>query len=111
MDILKALGGWVIVRGMASRRSLWMLLYVSLFIEILYFGFTMLVIDNLAMQFITGLAVGLEIFHMVYMGRNLSRFFKGAIALKEIFSWRLERISALLFFTHSFLVLVFLITY
>jgi hypothetical protein len=111
MDILKALGGWIIVRGMASRRSLWMLLYVSLIIEILYFGFTLLVIDNLAMQFITGLAVGLEIFHMGYMGRNLSRFFKGKIALKEIFGWRLERISALLFFTHSFLVLVFLITY
>lgn len=111
MDILQALGGWIIARGVASRRTLWMMLLVSIIIEVLYFCLALLVINNLAMQFMTGLAIGLESFHMGYMGWNLARFFRGKIALKELFDWRLERMSALLFFTHSFLVLVFLIAY
>lgn len=109
--ITKALGSWMIARGVASRRSLWTLLFVSIIIETFYFGFTMLTINNLAMQFITGLIVGLESFHMWYMSRNFFGFFRGKTVLQELFNWRLERISAIMFFTHSFLVLVFLIAY
>lgn len=111
MDLLQVLGNWMIEKGMSSRRIMWAILVVSVFIEVTYFGLALLLIDNLAMQFITGLVVGVESFHLAYMIRSFARFFGGKIVLKQLFSWRLERASAMLLFTHSFLVLVFLLAY
>jgi hypothetical protein len=111
LDIIRAMGGWMMARGAASRRGLWMLLFVSVVVELSYFGLALLSINNIVVQFLTGMIVGLEVFHLGYLMWNFSRFFKGKIALKDLFYWRLERTSAVMFFTHSFLVLVFLIAY
>lgn len=108
-ELLRALGGWMVDKGLASRRSLWLMLFLSIVIEVVYFGLALLVISNLALQFITGFMVGLEGFHLGYTIRSFSRFFKGQTTLKELFDWRLERISAIMLFTYSFLILVFLI--
>lgn len=110
-DIIQTLGSWIVARGAASRRSLWMLWLVSVILEIIYFGLVLIVVNNLAIQFLTGLIVGLESFHLGYVARSFSRFFRGQTALKQLLNWRLERTSALMFFTHSFLVLVCLIVY
>lgn len=108
LELLKVMADWMIGKGASSRNYVWGMFIFTVAFETVYFVMVLNLIDNLAMQFLTGFMVGVEIFHLIAAAFNFNRFFKGKIVLKDIFNWHLERTSAILFFTHSMLVMVVL---
>ena len=104
-QLLEALAGWMISAGAKARRQIWILIILSVILEIAYFVLTLLVVENLLIIAFTGAFVMLETLHIYSIINNFNKFFAGTIELKELFEWRVERISAMVFFTHSFLVL------
>lgn len=108
-ELLAALADLMISVGAAARRQSWYLIIAAVLLEIFYFVLTFLVIDNLLLLAFTGAMVLLETLHIFSMINNFAKFFKGTIVLKQLFEWRVERISAVVFFTHSFLVLACLL--
>jgi hypothetical protein len=108
-EMLAAFANWMIETGAAARRKVRILIILSVALEIAYFVLTLLVIDNLLLITFTGAFIMLETIHLFSLIMNFIRFFAGTIVLKQLFIWRVERLSAMLFFTHSFLVLASLI--
>lgn len=104
-QLLQALADWMISVGAKTRRQTWIIIILSVILEITYFVLTLLVVENLLIIAFTGAFVMLETLHIYSLINNFSKFFAGNIVLKELFEWRVERISAMVFFTHSFLVL------
>ena len=104
-QLLEALTGWMISAGAKARRQIWALIILSVILEIAYFVLTLLVVENLLIIAFTGAFVMLETLHIFSTINNFNKFFSETIVLKELFEWRVERISAMVFFTHSFLVL------
>jgi len=82
--------------------------FLSLLGEALYFTLTLALIQNPFMEVFTGIFIGLETFHLIRLAVGFKYFFAGKYLLSQIFDWRVERASTLLFFTHSFLILVIL---
>jgi len=111
LEILRSLADWIIARGAESKTHIWSMFFLSLLGEALYFTLTLILINNPFMVYFTGLFIGLETFHLFRLAVSLRYFFTGKFLLSQIFDWRVERASALLFFTHSFLILVILIYY
>ncbi|MEN6462626.1 MAG: hypothetical protein ABFC94_14820 [Syntrophomonas sp.] len=109
LELLKALADWMINRGSSSKNQLWVMLLVTVVFEAGYFLLVFTLINNMVMQFLSGFVAGAEIFHLVVAAINFHRFFQGKIVLKDIFNWYIERISAVLLFTHSLLVLAVII--
>jgi hypothetical protein len=110
-ELLQALANWVVQKGSKSQGQLWMMLLLSFCLELLYFVLVFAVIKNIALLIFTGVFVLVEIYHLTSFGVSLTRFFRGEIKLKHLFNWRIERVSALIFFTHSLLVLVSIVVY
>ncbi len=110
-ELLQALANWMVQKGSKVRGHLWMMLLLSFSLELLYFVLVFAVIKNMALLIFTGLFVIVEIYHLTSFGLSLVRFFRGDIKLKHLFNWRLERFIALIFYTHSLLVLVSIIIY
>lgn len=108
-EMLAALADWMISVGAGARRQWWYLITAAVLVEIIYFVLTFLLIDNLLLLAFTGALVLLETLHIFSTINNFAKFFKGAIVLKQLFEWRVERISAVVFFTHSFLVMACLL--
>ncbi|HPS90117.1 MAG TPA: hypothetical protein PLC35_09135 [Methanosarcina vacuolata] len=108
MEILRSLADWIIARGVVSKTHIWSMLFLSLLGEALYFTLTLMLIKNPFIVVFTALFIGLETFHLIRLAVSLKYFFTGKFLLSQIFDWKLERASALLFFTHSFLILVIL---
>lgn len=108
-ELLAALADWMISTGLAARRQMWILTALAVSLEIAYFALTLLVMDNLLIIAFTGAFAVLETLHIFSAVKNFFKFFAGTIVLKELFEWRVERISAMVFFTHSFLLLSSLI--
>lgn len=108
-EMLTALADWMIGVGAAARRQSWYLIIAAVLVEIIYFALTFLVIDNVLLLAFTGALVLLETLHIFSTINNFAKFFKGTIVLKQLFEWRVERISAVVFFTHSFLVMACLL--
>lgn len=109
MELLKSLASWMVKRGHRSKGQLWLMYLMSLIIELVYFISVLLTIVNPFMQFFTALLVGLESYHLLWMAFSLRQFFAGKTRISQIFNWRMERISAILFFTHALLVLIVLL--
>ena len=109
--LLQALANWMVQKGSKVRGHLWMMLLLSFSLELLYFVLVFAVVKNIALLIFTGLFVMIEIYHLTSFGLSLTRFFRGDIKLKHLFNWRLERFSALIFYTNSLLVLVSIIIY
>lgn len=109
IELLKALADWMINRGPSSKNKLWGMLFLTVVFEAGYFLLAFILINNMVMQFLSGFVAGTELFHLVAAVINFRRFFQGKIVLKDIFNWSLERISALLLFTHALLVLAIII--
>ncbi|NLJ72795.1 MAG: hypothetical protein GX333_07255 [Syntrophomonadaceae bacterium] len=109
LELLKSLADWMVGRGTKSRSDLWTLYFVAIILEIFYFILVFTIIKHPVLLGVTGFFVGIEVIHMAFVARSFSRFFSGKIVLKELFNWKMERISGLAFFTHSFLLLVCLI--
>lgn len=108
-ELLKAFAAWAISRGTAVRGQIRWMLFFSVVLEAVYFILVFTVISNPAMLIFTAFLVGVEVVHLWLVSSAFYQFFRGKTMLKEIFNWRMERISALLFFTHCFLVLFSLI--
>jgi hypothetical protein len=108
-ELLKAFAAWAITRGTAIRSQIRLLILASVALELVYFAMVFTTISNSAMLIFTGFLVGVEIVHFSLAIRTFYQFFRGEIMIKEIFNWRMERISAILFFTHCLLVIFSLI--
>jgi len=65
-----------------------------------------LIVANPVMLGFTVLFAAFELLHLLVLGLAFKRFFQGQKVLKEVFNWKMERSSALLFFTYSLLVLI-----
>ncbi len=111
LELLQALAGWMVQKGASSRGQLWLLLLLAFLLELLYFLLVLAVVKNLFLLLFTGFFIAAESYHLVSFGYSLGRFFRGDIKLKYLFNWRWERFSAILFFTHSLLVLISVIAY
>lgn len=111
IELLEAMAEWMVKRGEASQPQIWILLFVSAVMEALYFILVFALINNLVLLIITAFFAGLEVIHILMVSNSFKKFFKGEILLKEIFNWRMERFSAMFFFTHSFLVLINILIY
>lgn len=108
-DLLKAFAAWMVERGPTVKRLIWGMIIFSAGIELGYFVMVFAVINNQAMQYITAFFAGLECFHALLTVVNFRQFFAGKSKMGHLFNWRMERISAVFFFTHTLLVLVVLI--
>lgn len=105
-ELMKSLAEWMINRGPASRWQLWMLYFLSILLEAVYFSLIFLLMGNMFIRVFSIFFASFEVFHLFLVGANLNRFFRGKIPLKHIFSWPVERSSAVLFFTNTMLILV-----
>lgn len=108
-ELLKAFAAWVISRGIAIRGQIRLMLLASIVLEAVYFILVFTVINNPAMLIFTAFLAGVEVVHLCLVSSAFYQFFRGKIMIKQIFNWRMERISAVLFFTHCFLILFCLI--
>ncbi|MGR6835134.1 hypothetical protein [Syntrophomonas erecta] len=108
-DLLKSFAAWMIEKGPAARGQVWRMIGFSAILEIIYFVLVFTVISNPVMQMVTGFFTGVEVIHLSKVSLAFRRFFQGKSMLKEVFNWRIERLSAVFFFTHSLLVIFSLI--
>ncbi|NLB87866.1 MAG: hypothetical protein GX790_01370 [Syntrophomonadaceae bacterium] len=108
-ELLKSLAAWMVSNGKKSKSQLWLLLFLSVVIELVYFLLVFTNISQPVLIIMTSFFAGVEAVHLLTVGRALNKFFAGKAMLKDIFNWKLERISALFFFTHSLLVMISLI--
>jgi hypothetical protein len=106
LDLSHALQNWL---QESKPKSLWVLLGVSLLFEMVYFGLVFLVISNPVTLALTLLIIAVEVWHLAKVLRALRAFFAGTIASTGIFDWKVERVSAMGFFSHSLIVLLTLI--
>lgn len=106
LELIRALAEWMINRGPASRWQLWMLYLCSLILEVFYFSLVFYLLNNAVIKMFTIFLVSFEVLHLGLVGVNLSRFFGGSIPLKNFLNWPMERSSAVLFFTHTLLVVI-----
>lgn len=106
IDMLEALAEWMVKRGTSTQPQIWILIVLSAVVEVFYFLLVFSVLNNPVIVILTAFFAGLEAMHLLLAANSFNKFFKDKILLKDIFNWRLERISAMFFFTHSFLVLL-----
>jgi len=109
LEIMKSLAAWMVSRGSAAKGRLWLLVLISFVLELFYFILVFSIIVNNFMVWFTVLFAAYEVLHLFLISVGLSRFFQGQLKLKHIFKWKAERFSAILFYTHSMLVLVTLL--
>ncbi len=110
-DLLKAFAAWMVERGPDVKRLIWLMALLSFVVEVAYFVLVFVVIKNVAMQYITSFFAGLESFHALLTIVNFRNFFGGFTKMGQMFNWKMERISAVFFFTHTLLVIIILIYY
>lgn len=105
LHIHASLAEWIIHTKAPAQLYMWAMFALSVLLEALYFYLTLVYIKNPVMRIFTGLFILFEINHLLGLWYNLRRFFRGQYLLSQIFHWGRERSSAVLFFTHAFLVL------
>jgi hypothetical protein len=111
LELLQALANWMVQKGTSSRGQLWLMLLLAFLFELVYFLLVFSVVSNLFLLILAGFFVAVEAYHLTSFAASLGRFFRGDIKLKHLFNWRWERISAVLFFTYSLLLLIHIIVY
>lgn len=109
IELLKSMAQWMVQRGRASKGQLWLMYVLSVLIELTYFIMVFSLVSNSFMQFFTALLAGVESFHLLSVALSFRRFFASKSMITQLFNWRMERMSAVLFFTHSLLVLITLL--
>ncbi|MGI6452281.1 MAG: hypothetical protein ACOX0E_02175 [Syntrophomonadaceae bacterium] len=100
-ELIRAFGEWLETKAERARKYIQLLVVLSIIFEIVYFMLVFKVIDNSVMLRISAFFAGFEAFHLTRIGINFDRYFKNELALANVFNWRIERISAGLFFNHS----------
>lgn len=111
MELMQALAAWMVARGTRAKGRMWLMFALSALLELTYFVLVFEVIQNTFILIFTSFFAGYEVLHLLIVSLGLARFFRGELKLKDIFRWKAERFSAILFYTHSMLVLVTLIFY
>lgn len=106
IELLKSLANWMVNKGVKARSQLWWLFFLSVALEIVYFTLVFVNVTQPVLLIITSFFAGVEIIHLITVGISFSKFFGGKIVLKDLLNWKVERLSGLLFFTHTFLVMV-----
>ena len=108
-EMIDALAAWMAEQGSASRMTLWMMLGVAIVLASVYFILVLNVLHNPALQILTVVLMGMELYHY---GTAILRFYSfggGKITIMQLFDWKIERICALSYTVHTFLVLTCLI--
>lgn len=105
-ELLKSLANWMVSRGKKSRPQLWLLLFISILLEVAYFSLVLTTITSPALIIMTSFFIGVEVIHLTMVGISFNKFFAGKKVVKDIFNWKIERLSGILFFTHAFLVMI-----
>ncbi|HCF51543.1 MAG TPA: hypothetical protein DER60_14750 [Syntrophomonas sp.] len=106
LELLDALQNWL---QESNTKALWILLWASVLFEVVYFSLVFLAVSNPVTLALTGLIIVIEMWHLSVVFVNFRNFFGGRITCAGIFNWKLERISAMGFFTHSLIVLLTLL--
>jgi hypothetical protein len=109
LEILKALAQWMVQKGPASKGQMWLMYWLSLFIEVGYLGMAYLTLSNPFMRYFTVMVIAIEAGHLIWLAMSFRRFFAGKTLISQLFNWRLERMSALTLFSYSLLLLVTLV--
>ena len=109
LEIMKALAQWMVQKGAASKGQMWLMYWLSLFIEVVYLGMAYLTLSNPFMHYFTVMVIAMEAGHLIWLGTSFRRFFAGKTLISQLFNWRLERMSALTLFSYSLLLLVTLV--
>lgn len=108
-QLLQALAAWMIERGDRSRVQIWGVIFLSLLLELTYFILVFAVVQNQFLLVLTSLFAGFEAVHLFWEFSNFHKFFRGNTKLGDVFNWRIERASALFFFTQTLLVILYLL--
>lgn len=111
ISLLQALESWIMEKGSTAQSQMWFLLVASAAVEIIYFTITLILLTHPLMRFLTAFLVGEELYHLVIVGIRFKQFFQQQIEISSVFNWLIERLSAVMYFTHSFLVLTSLVIF
>ena len=106
-ELLEVFSEWA-QKGNGNGLQIGMLFLTSLLIELFYFGLVLLVIKNPVFVVFTVVFIAIEFYHIFRIGRGLIRYLRGLIEIALVLDFKFERISAMLFFTHSLLLLFIL---
>lgn len=111
LEMRGAFAAWLREGKGSGRVKLMILLLASLILEALYFVLAFLVLHNPVMIILTLILAGEELLHLVVVVNSAQKYWQGRIEAERILNWIIERVSAVFFFTHAFLVLVSLILF
>lgn len=111
LEMRGAFAAWLREGKGSGRVKLMILLLASLILEALYFVLAFLVLHNPMMIILTLILAGEELLHLVVVVNSAQKYWQGRIEAERILNWIIERVSAVFFFTHAFLVLVSLILF
>lgn len=106
-ELVEVLSEWA-QKGNGSGSPVCLLFLTSLFIEVCYFVLVFLVVKNPVFIVFTVIFVGVELYHIFRVGKGLKGYLQGLTDIEFVLDFKFERISATLFFTHSFLLLFIL---
>ncbi len=109
--LMESFINWLIVNKQSSKMKSYLLIALSICLEVLYFVLVILFIDNKVIIFYTILLITFECLHLVTSIYSFNQFFKSKRKLSNLFNWRLERSAALLIFTHNILTIAYIINY
>ncbi len=102
----EALALWLTKESGSDRLRLLSLLLGSLILEGAYFILAFMFLHNPVMIILTLILAGEELLHVGVVINAALKYWQGKIQAQQILNWIIERVSALFFFTHAFLVLV-----
>jgi len=108
-ELLGTFKYWLEEKGPGVKKQIIAAVFLSLIIEIGYFYLVLNVINNWLMVQFTSFFIGLEVIHLYKAISGFKKLFTGLIEVDQVFNWRLERISAMAFFTHSLLIILTII--
>lgn len=97
---------WLQKGGGSGQLRLSTLLLGSLILEGAYFVLAFTLLHNPVMIILTLVLAVEELLHVGVVVNAVNKYWRRKIEAQKIFNWTIERVSAIFFFTHAFLVLV-----
>lgn len=94
----------------ASRPVNWLLLLIpALLIEAAYFVLAYFALRDTPLLWLTAAFALLELYHLIRYLWHFGGFAAGRLPVDRFVSWRLERISTLVFYTHAVLGIILIL--
>lgn len=94
-------------KGNLNKIRVWIVFFISLLFQAIYLYIAYLSINNLLFDVFTSCTIGVETYCVLCNFRSISRYLSGNGTIQEVFSWKTERISCIVMFTHAILVLLY----